>query len=429
MVSHMNQQTNEHATATAFIGGSLIDGCGGPVVHDSCVLVEGETIRFAGPRTDSHLPERTRQVDITGMSILPGLIDAHVHVGNIALQMEETANLSPAVYVLRASRNLESDIGLGFTTLRDAAGMDCSFIDAIAQGLIRGPRLFLSVSPLTPTGGHFDMRGVYGDLPVARNRLGIYPAVCDGPDAVRKAARDALRRGANQIKVAADGGVDSPSDQPGHWQFSAAELKAAVEVAEAAGTYVMAHAYSPRAIENCLDAGVRSIEHGNLLDEKTAARMAAAGAYLVPTLTVYDIMANEARGGMAPYAARKLDAVAIAGRDAVRIAREAGVKIASGSDILGPYQHLKGRELRIKAELTTPMEAIVSATRTNARMLNMGDRIGTLETGKSADLIVMDGDPLGDPGLFERTADSVVLVLKAGEVMKDQLTGAGGSIQ
>ena len=412
---------DNHEEITVFSGGRLIDGAGGPDICDSCVVVAGNAINFAGPRQNAPVPEAACVVDIAGKTIMPGLIDAHVHVGNIALQMEETARLSPAVYVHRATCNLENDVQLGFTTLRDAAGLDWSFTDAIDQGLINGPRLFLSISPLTPTGGHFDMRGIFGTATVARNRLGICPEICDGPDAVRKAAREVLRRGAAQVKVAADGGVDSPSDQPGHWQFSVAELKAAVSVAEAAGTYVMAHAYSPRAIDYCLEAGVRSIEHGNLLDEKTARRMVAAGAYLVPTLTVYDILASQGRSGLASYAQQKLDQVSRAGREAVRIARDVGVRIASGSDIIGPYQYLKGRELRIKAECLSPMEAIVSATRTNAHLLNMADRIGTLEAGKEADLIVLDGNPLEDPGLFERGRDTVLLVMKAGRVMKDRL--------
>ena len=422
-ISVMNDGTPQ---VTVFAGGQLIDGTGGPAIADGCVMVTDAVITFAGSRGDVSFPAGARVVDTTGMTIMPGLIDAHVHAGNISLQMAETADLSPAVYVHRATRHLETDIMLGFTSLRDAAGLDWSFTDAVDQGLINGPRLFLSVSPLTPTGGHFDMRGIYGTQTVARNRIGICPEICDGADAVRKAAREVLRRGASQIKVAADGGVDSPSDQPGHWQFSVAELNAAVMVAEAAGTYVMAHAYSPRAIENCLDAGVRSIEHGNLLDQRTAVKMAAAGAYLVPTLTVYDVLANEGHSGIAPYAAKKLGVVASAGREAVVMARDAGVKIASGSDILGPYQHLKGRELRIKAELLSPMEAIVSATKTNAQLLNMADRIGTLEVRKEADLIVVNGDPLDDPGLFERGQDAVLLVMKAGHIVKDRLTAVRG---
>lgn len=414
--------TADRAPVTVFARGRLIDGSGGPAVEDACVVVTGGTIDYAGPHEQAPIPEQARIVDIVGKTIMPGLIDAHVHAGNICLQMEATARLSPAVYVHRVTHNLEAAVDLGFTTLRDAAGLDRSFVDAIDQGLINGPRLLLSVSPLSPTGGHFDMRGIYDRAIVARNRLGIRPAICDGPDAVRRAARDVLRRGADQIKVAADGGVDSPSDQPGHWQYGVAELAAAVEVANAAGTYVMAHAYSPPAIANCVKAGVRSIEHGNLLDAPTARLMAVAGAFLVPTLTVYDVLANEGRDGLAPYASRKLDGVARSGRDAVRIAREAGVAIASGSDIIGPFQHLKGRELRIKAELLSPMEAIVAATCTNARLLNMEDRIGTLTAGKDADLIVVDGDPLVDPSLFERGAETVQLVMKAGRVMKNHLS-------
>jgi len=404
-----------------FSSGMLIDGAGEQPIADACVVVEKSLIRFAGSSRNAPIPEGACVVDISGKTIMPGLIDAHVHVGNIAWQMEQTALLSPAVYVHQATRNLEDSIALGFTALRDAAGLDWSFIDAIDHELINGPRLFLSVSPLTPSGGHFDMRGPFRDEIVPRNRLQIYPEICDGPDAVRKAAREALRRGANQIKVAADGGVDSPSDQPGHWQFSVPELQAAVEVAEAAGTYVMAHAYTPRAIGNCLEAGVRSIEHGNLLDEATANRMAEAGAFLVPTLSVYDILAKEGREELAIYTRNKLDLVARAGREAVKIARDAGVEIASGSDIIGPFQDLKGREITIKSELLTPLEAIVSATRTNARLLQVEDRIGTLGAGKEADLIVVDGNPLEDPTLFERGRETVRFVMKAGRIVKDTL--------
>jgi len=413
--------TDGKSAAFVFSGGRLIDGRGGNVVEDSYVVVDGDTLCYAGQREGVDVPAGAVVVDIAGMTILPGLIDAHVHAGNICLQMEETARLGPAVYVHQATRNLEADLDLGFTTVRDAGGLDRSFQDAIDRGLIMGPQLFLSVSPLTPTGGHFDMRGVYESAFKARNSIGIFPQICDGVDAVKKAAREVLRRGASQIKVAADGGVDSPNDQPGHWQFTVDELKAAVEVAEAAGTYVMAHAYSPRAIENCLNAGVRSIEHGNLLDEKTARKMAAAGAYLVSTLAVFDVLGNEGRGGLASYAEKKLGGVVLAGRKALRMARDLGVKIASGSDIIGPYQHLKGRELRIKAECLSPMEAIVAATATNARLLGIADRLGTLEAGKMADLLVVDGNPLDDPGLFEHGHESVRLVMKAGRCVKNRL--------
>jgi imidazolonepropionase-like amidohydrolase len=241
---------------------------------------------------------------------------------------------------------------------------------------------------------------------------------------VLRAARDLIRRGADQIKVMADGGVASPSDRPGHPQFTVAELSAAAEAARAAGTRVMAHAYSPAAIRNCLAAGIASIEHGNLLDRETAARMADAGAAYVPTLSVFDVLSREgAAHGMSPFVLEKLRSVAHRGAEAVAVARDAGVTIGAGSDIIGPFQHLLGRELALKAAVLGPMDAIVSATRTNAEILGLGDRIGTVEAGKIADLIVVDGDPLEDVGLLERGRERVLMVLRDGRVVKDRWTG------
>ncbi len=409
------------APPIAFTGGHLIDGRGGQPISDSTVVSIDGRITAAGSRPDIAIPKGAEVIDIQGKSILPGLIDAHVHIGNIDISMYRTAELSPAVYVHRASRNLETTLDLGFTTIRDAGGLDPGFREAIDQGLIRGPRLFLSVSPLTPTGGHFDMRRWYQTAIVPRNRIGILPEICDGPDEVRRSARDVIRRGADQVKVAADGGVDSPTDRPGCWQFSVEELKAAVEAAEANGRYVMAHAYASKPIRHCLDAGVRTIEHGNLLDAETARMMADAGAYYVPTLTIYDILVNEASDTVDDFAREKLHLVHDAGRRAIAHAQRAGVKIGSGADIIGPYHHLKGREFRLKADIMTPMDAIVSATRINAEIVGAEHEIGTLETGKAADLIVVDGDPLSEPSVLENGLETVLLVVKAGRVMKDRL--------
>jgi imidazolonepropionase-like amidohydrolase len=397
----------------------LIDGNGGEPVDGATVVVSGGRIRevtSAGGRAEAG----ARVIDCRGKTLMPGLIDAHVHVGNIEVVHDRTAALPPAVYVHRATRNLETDLQLGFTALRDAGGLDWGFRQAIAQGLIKGPRLFLSVSMLTQTGGHGDKRGIARHENVPRNSIGMYPEICDGPDAVRKSAREVLRRGADQIKVMADGGVASPSDKPGQWQYTVEELKAAVETAEAAGTYVMAHVYTSRALQNCLEAGVRSIEHGNLLTAENAEEMARKGTFLVPTLTVFDVLAHEGqKEGLDAFTLQKLAVVRKGGLEAVERAYRAGVKIASGTDIIGPFQYLKGREFAIKAEVMKPMETIVSATRTNAELLNVSDRLGTVEPGKLADLIVIKGNPLNDLTIFERGLDTVVMVIKEGIVMKE----------
>lgn len=417
----MSVDTDLNSVPIAFTGGRLIDGRGGEVIENALVVVENDQIRAVGPAEEHLSPDSAQQIDIKGKTILPGLIDAHVHVGNIDISMQKTARLPPAVYVHLATRNLENDLNLGFTTLRDAGGLDFSFREAIDRKIISGPRLLLSVSPLTPTGGHFDHRSAAEDIQLPRNSIGVFAEICDGPEAIRKAAREVLRKGADQVKVAADGGVTSPTDQPGQWQFSVTEIRAAVEIAEAAGKYVMAHAYSPVAIQHCIQAGVRTIEHGNLLDAETAKFMARNGTYYVPTLTTYDVLANEGRHELDAQTLAKLEMVHHAARNALAHAYRAGVKIGSGSDIIGPYQHLKGREFRLKAEVLSPMEAIVSATRTNAEMVGVDDRLGTLEAGKIADLIIVNGNPLEDLTLFERGAEEVLLVMKAGKILKNLL--------
>ena len=397
----------------------LIDGNGADPAPNATVVISDGTIREVTPDDKGTKAPTGRMIDLKGKTLMPGLIDAHVHPNMFDLEMERLVALLPAVYVHRTSKNLEMDIDLGFTTLRDAAVLDLGFRAAIDQGLIRGPRLLLSISHLMQSGG--------GDAqePRPQNRLGVSPEVCDGPDEVRRAARKALGRGADQIKVMADGEVvaQSKSDRarPGQWKFTVDELRAAVETAEAAGTYVMAHAYSSRAIQNCLAAGVRSIEHGNLMDAETAEMMAEKGAYYVPTLTVYDVLAKEGRGGLDGYTLEKLETVRHKGQRALELAYRAGVKIGSGSDIVGPFQELKGRELALKAEVMTPMEAIVSATRTNAELIGMSDRLGTLEPGKLADLIVVDGNPLEDLTLFEYGLERVVLVMREGSIVKNMM--------
>jgi imidazolonepropionase-like amidohydrolase len=402
---------------------TLIDGTGAQPRPDVTVVVaDGIIQEIGGPKT--RFPDRAAVQDLKGKFLLPGLIDAHTHAGNVEIRTPITSKLPPAVYVLKACRNLETDLQLGFTTVRDAAGLDPSFRQATDQGLIKGPRLFLCVTPLSQSGGSSEIQGFGPDRPTARNTLGIYPEVCDGADQVRAAARRTLGRGADHIKVFADGEVlaSQASDRavPGQWKFSVEELRAAVEVATAGGTYVMAHVYGPKAIQNCLAAGVRSIEHGNLMDEETARMMAASGAYFVPTLTVYDLLLEHGREwGLDAGSIAKLELVGRAGRRALELAFRAGVKIASGSDIVGPAQYLKGRELAIKAEVMGPMGAIVSATKTNAELLNVSDRLGTVEPGKLADLIVTVDNPLEKIGLFEDGRKNVLMVVKEGVVAKN----------
>jgi imidazolonepropionase-like amidohydrolase len=227
--------------------------------------------------------------------------------------------------------------------------------------------------------------------------------------------------GADQIKVMASGGAMSPADELSATQYTLEELRAAVEEAAAARTYVMAHAYNDASVRNCLKSGVRSIEHGNLIDEETARLIAEDEAYLVPTLVTYEALSEEGRSyGVPDSVIRKIDEAREHGIRALRFAYEAGVKIASGSDLLGPLQDRKARELEIKTEVMSPMESLVSATRTNAELFGMESEIGTIEEGKLADLLIVEGDPLQNIAVLQRRED-LRLIMKGGRVIKNAL--------
>lgn len=245
-------------------------------------------------------------------------------------------------------------------------------------------------------------------------------ALVDGVDEVRRAAREQLRRGATQIKLMASGGVISPTDPLHSLQLSVAEIAVAVEVARSWGTYVMAHCHTSPAIEMALDAGVRSIEHGSILEPETARRIAAEGAFMVPTLqTMESFMAHPDRMGLAAEKLALLDGFIKQAYHSIGVARDAGVKLASGSDVVGPWQGRRGEELAFKARVIGPHEAIISATRTNAELFLLDAEIGTVEIGKRADLVLVKGQPLDDITLMAEP-DNMVVVLQGGAVAKDR---------
>jgi imidazolonepropionase-like amidohydrolase len=388
----------EHAT--------LLDCTGQDPQADQRVVVEdGKIARIskvggpAGPR-DAHV------IDCQGRTLMPGLIDAHVHLAMIDLDPLKEVALPPAVLAFKIARNIETTLQAGFTTVRDAGGLDWGFKEAVRLGLIRGPRMFISGAFISQTGGHGDHR--------ARSDRGTFPVVpglasesilADGADEVRRAAREVLRRGADQVKVMASGGAASPTDELDHVQFSVDELAAAVETAGAVGTYVLAHAYGPRAIQNCLKAGVRSIEHANFLDEATADQMLSADdVFLVPTIITYELLSTR-QGLTGAY-------------DSPGLAFEKGLRIGSGSDVLADMQGEKGKEIACQARIMGAMNAILAATRTNSALLRIDNEVGTVEPGKRADLILLDADPLADPAIFA-DPDHVRLVALGGAIVKD----------
>ncbi len=388
-------------SAVAFTDAVIVSGTGDEPFVGSVVVEDG---RIADVVEGGARPPAGTVVGCGGRTLLPGLIDAHVHIGAVDVNItDQQRHYFDSELALRMGRALTALLDQGFTTGRDAGGADAGFRRAVAAGVVAGPRLLVSGRPLSQTGGHGDRRLPTEDATAPASRVGLRSRVVDGVDEVRRAVREELRRGADQIKVMASGGVMSPADRLADDQFSDEELAAAVATARAAGSYVLAHAYTPAAIQRCVRAGVRSIEHGNLLDEPTAALMAEHGVYLVSTLVTYEKLYEEGeRHGLSRENLDKLARVIDAGLDGLRIARAAGVKIASGSDLLGPLSRHRGRELAIKAQVLGAMGAVVAATRTNAELLRIQDETGTVEPGKRADLIVVDGDPLADPGLLGR---------------------------
>jgi imidazolonepropionase-like amidohydrolase len=308
--------------------------------------------------------------------------------------------------------------------VRDVAGIDGGVARAVEAGLVRGPRILPSGPLLSQTGGHGDHGPSFLDAHHYAYQgipgLAQTNVTCDGPDQVRLAARRAFRHGATQIKVCVSGGVVSFTDSVEDAQFSVAELRAAVEEAEARGSYVTAHAHNVRGIANGIEAGVSCFEHGTFLDEATAQRMAATGADLVPTFAVLRLMAaNWREWGVPQEALPRLAGAEEAMAASMKLAVAAGVRVGSGSDILGPKQEHRGLELVIKSELLGPMAAITSATAANAGILRQAERVGRVGEGMLADVIGVAGDPLGEPGVLDDPA-RVVLVVKGGEVVKDQ---------
>ena len=381
------------------------------------VAVSGSVISGIGRGVGSS-PDQ--QMDATGLTLMPGLTDAHVHMGLVD-PGGGIGDLPWIDYVFTVRRVIENTLQEGFTTVRDAGGLDPHWARLVEQGVIDGPRILPSGSVLSQTGGHGDLRPAHhlahprGSIP----GLSATPEIVDGVDQVRRAAREQLRKGATQLKVFSSGGVLSPTDPFDSLQFSYEELRAAVEAAADWHTYVLAHCHTSDAIRRALSAGVRSIEHASILDEDAAQQIVNAGAFAVVTLSVkYDLLADPERAGLTAAQLVKLKSTESAVHGSLEVMGHSGVKMGSGSDIVGPLQDRRGREFTNKAKFMSPAEAIATATTTNAELFHLQDRIGTVEVGKDADLILVDGQPLDEIEVLA-DPDRIVAVIKGGQVYKD----------
>ena len=405
--------------ALAILGARLIDGSGADPLDNAGILIKGGRIVKVGRRKDVVAPRGAVVIEADGETLLPGLIDCHVHLsGHWGYDMLRTLMTPPSLKMLYAVPNARATLEAGITTVRDAGGTPAAVKLAIERGLFPGPRTLVAVTLLSQTGGHGD-----AVMPCCVDLGQPLPAdipcgVVDGPDEMRHTVREILRAGADWIKLCTSGGVLSPSDSPQSAQFTVEEIGVAVYEAATQEKRCMAHAQSTRGIKNAIIAGIASIEHGIYLDDEAIQMMLDRGVYLVPTLVAPQDVIDVARanpGTLPDYAVQKAEQVMVSHRESFRRAVEAGVKVAMGTDSgVGPHGR-NARELALMVEHgdMSPMEAIVASTRTAAELLRLDNLVGTLTAGKVADLVLVDGDPLADLHVLEDVGN-LTLILKEG---------------
>ena len=402
---------------TTFLNARVFDGVQSEYLDETVVVVEGDRI-VAVDRTPS-ASISGNVVDVAGKTLMPGLIDAHCHVLGASLKVIDVET-QPLTYVAGyASKMLGHALDCGFTTVRDVGGGDAGIARAVAEGLIRGPRVFFAGRALSMTGGHGDFRdpfrgvGTCGCLGEGRVAL-----VVDGEDAVRAAAREELRRGAHCIKIMLSGGVLSPADPIWMDQFTDREVIAAVEEAARRRKYVAAHCHPPSSITRAVKLGVRTIEHATLIDESSAAAVKSAGAYVVPTTVIVRALLDDATAGRLPsWMSEKLSEVSDQSLRGLEIMDRFALKIGFGTDLLGHLHTHQAREFSIRREVQPAAAILRSATSVNAEIL-MDPHLGKIQPGCCADILIVDGDPLEDIGVLAQDGRSLSAIMKAGEFVK-----------
>jgi imidazolonepropionase-like amidohydrolase len=410
----MAQLLFENARLLDVEAGALRDGVSVRVEDDRIVEVSERAVAAPG----------ARRVDLAGRTLMPGLIDAHVHCAITTMNLAAMTTKPATLVAHEAGRILSGMLRRGFTTVRDAGGADWGLAQAVERGLVEGPRLFFSGRVLSQTGGHGDFtpREDAPRLCACQIHSTGFSHVADGVAAVRKAAREELRRGATQVKIMASGGVASPSDPIWNLQYSAEEMRAIVEEAAGWRTYAMAHAYTPEAIRRAVDAGVRTIEHGNLIDRATADHVRARGAILVPTLVTYFAIDELGRKlGFPAVSQAKVKDVLERGLASLEIAHAAGLAMGFGTDLLGETHDQQSREFQLRGQVLSSADVIRSATVVNAGILNRSGELGVIAAGAFADLLVVDGDPLANLSLLAEPEKSLLAIVKGGRFVVDRL--------
>lgn len=397
----------------------ILDTRGGTVGDSTDILIEDGGISAIG----GDMPAKgVDSLDVGGRVVMPGLCDMHVHVTAATADLSAIRHWSPAYVTAHAANILEGMLMRGFTTVRDGGGADWGLAKAVDEGLIAGPRIFFCGHALSQTGGHGDMRSSGDDgIGYGWHTPGL-GWVCDGVSALRKACREEVRRGAHHIKLMVSGGVASPTDRIDSTQFSEEEIRAAVEEAEAANLYVMVHAYTARAINRALRCGAKTVEHGNLADEESIDLLLENDAFLVPTLSIYQALADEGiEAGLPAELYNKIFDVLDAGKRSLDMAYRGGVKMAYGTDLLGQMHRRQLDEFAIRGAIIPAIEVLRAATCNAADLLGKTGQLGEIVTGAAADLLVMDGDPLDDLSVMTQPDTNLRVIMKNGVIHKNTL--------
>jgi imidazolonepropionase-like amidohydrolase len=406
-----------------FTNARVFDGSSETCAEGATVWVEDGLIKEVSERPLKSSDATV--IDVGGRTLMPGLIDAHIHAYASDVNIQKVDAAGEAYRTAHAARMLGHALDCGFTTVRDVGGGDYSLWRAIEDGLIRGPRFLYSGKVISMTGGHGDFRPMTQDGShgfCACGQHNCLSVVADGVDACIRAAREQLRRGAHCIKIMGSGGVASPTDPIWMNQYREDEIRAVVNEAVERHTYVSAHCHPTSAIRRCVEFGVRVIEHGTLVDDETCRYVAQKGAYIVPTMAV--IFALIEVGQKLGFPKVSQEKVQIAFRQALsgmESMRKAGVKIGFGTDLLGETYNRQAREFAIRKEVFSPLEILRQATSINASILMMDGKLGCIAPGACADLLVVDGDPLKDIALLAADGAHLKLVMRAGELVRNRL--------
>jgi imidazolonepropionase-like amidohydrolase len=403
----------------------LIDGTGADPLPGSAVVVEGDSIAAVGRESEVGWPSDACILDAEGKTVLPGFIDCHAHLIAYDYNLEKRLTTPASFTVLKTAENLRATLDAGVTTVRDAGGVDAGIKMAVEEGVIPGPRLFVSIVILVQTGALWDLYLGSGARLDTRGMMGAINHRCGGVEDLRQTVRELVHAGADVIKIETTGSVHGEPGRLPAPHFTLEELETVVYEAHAAGRRVMAHAEQGVGLRNTIQAGIDSVEHGFYVSDEDIALMLDRGTFLVPTLAcnygILKIADAHPAAGIHPEAVEGAKRVMAAHAEGFRRAAEAGVKIAMGSDSFGWFQgeNLLELELMVRSGYS-PMQAIMAGTRFAAECLGNDDRLGTLTVGKIADVLVVDGDPLADIKVLQER-ENLALIMKEGKVIKNTL--------